>query len=316
MHQPLLLDGGGGRGWELLVTLHGCIPILVTPFLEDESLDLASLTREVEWLLGEGASGVAALAIASEGYKLTEGERDAIVERVVTTVDGRAPVVASADGGGAWVAVDRARRAVERGADAIMALPPSFMKPDGAGLREYYLRLADAVAVPIIVQDAPQLTGVAMSPALWAELHAAAPSIRYVKVEGTPQGAAISETVRQSGGKIGVFCGWGGLGLFDALERGAVGSMPAPNFTRVFAEAQQAYETHDYVRAETAFHQQLPFILWTMQSVDHSVATAKAALVQAGVLAHAKQRSPALTFDQTTAGQLRGWLRRSAGETP
>ena len=43
-----------------------------TPFADDGSLDLASLEREIEWMLAEGANGVACVAIASEGYKLTE----------------------------------------------------------------------------------------------------------------------------------------------------------------------------------------------------------------------------------------------------
>ncbi|GIW03881.1 MAG: hypothetical protein KatS3mg059_0501 [Thermomicrobiales bacterium] len=65
------------------MSLHGCFPILCTPFLDDGSLDLGSLEREVDWVIGEGASGVVALAIASEGYKLTEAERDDVARVVI-----------------------------------------------------------------------------------------------------------------------------------------------------------------------------------------------------------------------------------------
>src|SRR4051794_16297243 len=58
--------------------LRGCIPILCTPFTETNELDLDSLRREIDWVITEGADGVAALAIASEGYKLIEPERDEI----------------------------------------------------------------------------------------------------------------------------------------------------------------------------------------------------------------------------------------------
>ncbi|MDQ3781063.1 MAG: dihydrodipicolinate synthase family protein, partial [Chloroflexota bacterium] len=74
-----------------MTTLAGCIPILCTPFRDDGGLDLPSLEREVAWVLAEGARGVACLAIASEGYKLTEAERDAVTERVVAAVAGRVP---------------------------------------------------------------------------------------------------------------------------------------------------------------------------------------------------------------------------------
>src|SRR5215204_7133119 len=96
-------------------SLHGCIPILVTPFADDGSLDFESLEREIEWVLAEGASGVACVAIASEGYKLTETERDAVITTTVRRIGGRLPVVASADGPGEEPAIDRARRRGARG---------------------------------------------------------------------------------------------------------------------------------------------------------------------------------------------------------
>ena len=110
--------------------LRGCIPILVTPFNDDFAVDRDSLERQIDWVIAEGASGVATLALASEGYKLTEAERDEITKIVVARTAGRVPVVVSADGGSPEVAIDRALRAQRAGADALMVLPPSFVKPD------------------------------------------------------------------------------------------------------------------------------------------------------------------------------------------
>lgn len=290
------------------VPLRGCIPILCTPFDDAGALDLASLEREVDWVIAEGASGVAALAIASEGYKLTEAERNAVTARVVRAVDGRVPVVVSADGAGTQVAVDRARRAENAGANALMVLPPSFVKPDAASLSAYYRQIGEAVAIPVIIQDAPQLTGVVMGPALWAALAAEVPTIRYVKAEGTPQGTTLSESIRLSGGRLDVFCGWGGLGMLDALERGAAGSMPAPNTTRLFADVQRLWESGDRDAAAARFHAELPFVLWTMQSIDYSVTAAKVELVRRGVFATAHVRQPALALDDVSQRQLDRWL--------
>lgn len=288
--------------------LSACVPILCTPFADGGGLDLPSLEREVEWVLGEGASGVACLAIASEGYKLTEGERDEVLRATVGAVGGRVPVVASADGQGVEPAVERARRAAGLGADALMVLPPSFVKPDGEALLEYYGRMGEAVGIPLIVQDAPQLTGVAMAPALWARMAEAIPALRYVKAEGTPQGGTISETRRLAGERLAVFCGWGGLGILDALERGAVGSMPAPNFTRLFAEIQRAWEAGDRGGAAARFAAELPFVLWSMQSIDHSVAAAKEELQRRGIFASNRQRQPAARLDAVARGQLGRFL--------
>ncbi|MBW3632463.1 MAG: dihydrodipicolinate synthase family protein [Chloroflexi bacterium] len=290
--------------------LHGCIPILVTPFFDDGSLDLESLEREIDWVLAEGASGVACVAIASEGYKLTEAERDAVIDATVRGVDGRAPVVASADGPGEEPAIDRAHRAAALGADALMVLPSYFVKPGPDALVSYYGRIAEAAGVPIMLQDAPQLTGVPMSPGLWARMAETTPGLRYIKAEGTPQGPTISETIRLCGEQVAVFCGWGGLSLLDALERGAVGNMPAPNFTRFYADVQRLWEAGDQAGAADLFERGVPFAMWTMQSIDHSVTAAKEELRRRGIIVSARLRQPALILDDIARGQLTRYLDR------
>jgi 2-keto-3-deoxy-L-arabinonate dehydratase len=296
-------------------SLHGCIPILITPFADDGSLDLASLEREIEWVLEEGASGVACVAIASEGYKLTETERDAVIATTVRRVGGCAPVVASADGPGDDPAIDRARRAAALRADALMVLPPYFVKPGPDALLSYYHRIAEASGLPIMLQDAPQVTGVSMFPGLWARMAEATPGLRYIKAEGMPQGTTISETLRLCGDRVSVFCGWGGLSLVDALERGAAGNMPAPNFTRFFTDVQRLWEAGDRVRAEQLFERGVPFVMWTMQSIDHSVTAAKVELHRRGVIASARLRRPALMLDDIAHGQLARFLDRRLADT-
>ncbi|MGH2615435.1 MAG: dihydrodipicolinate synthase family protein, partial [Thermomicrobiales bacterium] len=243
-------------------------------------------------------------------YKLTEAERDSVLQTTVRHVNGRVPVVASADGPGEEPALDRARRAVRLGADALMVLPPYFVKPGADALVSYYARVAAVAGIPVMLQDAPQLTGVPMSPALWARMADEVPGLRYVKAEGTPQGATISETRRLCGDRLGVFCGWGGLSLLDALERGAIGNMPAPNFTRLFADVQRFWEHGDREEAETRFDRGVPFVMWTMQTIDHSVTAAKTELVRRGVIASARLRRPALTLDDIAHHQLARFIER------
>jgi 2-keto-3-deoxy-L-arabinonate dehydratase len=289
-------------------TLRGCIPILCTPFFDNCELDLESLAREIEFVLAEGASGVAALAIASEGYKLTEDEREIVTASVIKQIAGRVPVVISADGAGTEIAIDRARRSAAAGADALMVLPPYFVKPDQASLFDYFHRIGSAVDIPIVIQDAPQLTEVSMGPALWEKLAESVPTIRYVKTEAMPQGRTISDTIRLSDGGLGVFCGWGGLGAIDAFERGAVGSMPAPNFTRLFAGIQRLFEEKRIDEAEARFKNSLPYVLWAMQSIDFSVASAKHELARRGVFTSVYQRQPAVALDDISLNQLERWI--------
>ncbi len=291
-----------------MTELRGCIPILCTPFDRQDAVDISGLRAQIDWVIAEGATGVATLALASEGYKLTERERDEVVTLVVEHAAGRVPVVVSGDGAGTAVAVDRAVRAAKLGADALMVLPPYLVKPGPAALLEYYTRVGEAVDIPIMIQDAPQLTGVSMSPALWTQIVRQAPNVSYVKAEGTPQGATISAALEESKETLRVFCGWGGLGILDALERGAIGSMPAANFTGVFARIHAAWESGDRQAANDLLRITLPYSVWAMQSLDHSVTTAKRELMRRGVFADDRLRQPATPLDSIGSSQLDAWI--------
>ncbi len=291
-----------------MTELRGCIPILCTPFDAQDAVDTSGLRAQIDWVIAEGATGVATLALASEGYKLTERERDEVAALVVEHVAGRVPVVVSADGAGTAVAVDRAVRAANLGADALMVLPPYLVKPGPAALLDYYTRIGDAVEIPVMIQDAPQLTGVSMSPALWSQIASEAPNVAYVKAEGTPQGATISAALEQSEGRLHVFCGWGGLGILDALERGAIGSMPAVNFTSVFARIHAAWDSGDRQSASDLLNGALPYSVWAMQSLDHSVTTAKRELKRRGVIENDRLRQPTTPLDLVGSTQLDAWI--------
>ncbi len=89
--------------------------------------------------------------------------------------------------------------------------------------------------------------------------------------------------------------------------------MPAPNFTRLFAGIQRRYASGDVDGAADAFAAELPFLLWTMQSVDHSVAAAKEEFRRRGIFASAHQREPAIRLDETAVGQLARFLEARLG---
>jgi 4-hydroxy-tetrahydrodipicolinate synthase len=284
--------------------LHGCIPIVATPFTEEGAIDEASLRAEVEHLIAAGVHGLATPAIASEGYKLAEAEQQRVAAIVVETAGSRVPVVVSAGGNGTDVAVMRARRAAASGAAALMVLPPMFIKPDGENLYRYYQRIARAVEVEIMVQDVPQLTGVALPAPLLARLNSDCPNITAVKIEGTPAGPKTSEVLALSDERMDVFAGWGGLSLWESLQRGAKGCMPAANFGPALARVYDQYCAGDFAAARSLFDRLVPFVNWSMQSVDLSVWCAKEALRRDGILATSVLREPASLPDAVMRHQF------------
>ena len=56
--------------------LTGVCPILPTPFQENGEIDVASLKREVEFLIESGVSGIALFGNASEAFALKKSEKE------------------------------------------------------------------------------------------------------------------------------------------------------------------------------------------------------------------------------------------------
>src|SRR5271170_2780167 len=144
--------------------LQGVFPILATTFFDDGSLDIASQVSLVHHLIAQGAHGLGLFGNASEGYALSDAERVILLKLVRETA--KVPLIVSTGHSGTDLAAELSRKAEDLGADALMVLPPSFMKTDADGLMFYFDAIGKAVDIPIMVQDAPLMTQVAIPASL------------------------------------------------------------------------------------------------------------------------------------------------------
>ncbi len=205
-------------------TLAGVLPILVTPFDDEGRLDEESLRNLVEFFIARGCHGLTVLGIAGEVHKLSDAERQRLVEVVVDQARGRVPVVVGTGHSGFEVAAELSRAAEAAGADALLVMPPYVIRPDPDGIYEYYKTIAEAVNIPIVVQDEPTTTGVNLPAALIARL-GEIPGVAYAKVEAQPTPPKFTAIRKLSADRLGLFGGaWGPLFL-----RGAVPGRPGDN---------------------------------------------------------------------------------------
>src|SRR5580692_1465599 len=170
--------------------MQGVFPILATTFHDDGSLDLESQANLVRHLIGQGAHGLGLFGNASEGYALSDAERMTLLKLVREIA--KVPLIVSTGHSGTDLAAEAGRRAEDLGADALMVLPPWFLKTDGDGLMFYYQAINDSVTIPIMVQDAPLMTQVAMPAALLSRMGREIERVLYAKVEAPPTVPKIS----------------------------------------------------------------------------------------------------------------------------
>src|SRR5436309_15589248 len=72
----------------------GVFSVLPTPFGPSGDFDPDSLTRVIDLFLADGVNGFTALGVTSEVARMTESERDRVLDAVLAHVNGRVPVVA------------------------------------------------------------------------------------------------------------------------------------------------------------------------------------------------------------------------------
>jgi 2-keto-3-deoxy-L-arabinonate dehydratase len=281
--------------------LQGVFPILATTFHDDGSLDLESQASLVRHLLAQGAHGLGLFGNASEGYTLSDAERMTLLKHVREAAGPDVPLIASTGHSGTALAAELSRKTEDAGADALMILPPSYMKTDVDGLMFYYEAISKAVHIPIMVQDAPLMTQVAMPASLLSKLGREVENVKYAKVEAPPTAPKISAVTRAGG--ITAFGGLNGNFFIEEHHRGARGIMPGSDMIDSFASIWSALETGDDSRAWQIFTRILPLIRFELQP-GLGVSAMKHNLKSAGVIKSSFVRHPTGSLDQTAIAEL------------
>ncbi|MFD2473108.1 dihydrodipicolinate synthase family protein [Amycolatopsis silviterrae] len=277
----------------------GLIPILATPFTPDGALDLASLRSLVEFELSAGADGLAVFGMASEGFTLSAAEREQILHEVRAAAGRDVPVVAGVNATGIAPALEQARLAADGGADQIMVLPPFLVKPGPGQVAEFFAEVAARADVPVMIQDAPGVTGVPIDPAAVAAL-AGVEGITSIKVESPPTPVKVA-AVRDFG--LAVLGGQNAQALIEEYDNGAVGTMPACEFTDLLRVVLTDLTAGRRAEARAGFARLLPLIHLGVRP-GQAWAVHKEILVRRGIIASATVRLPARPLDAVTAKAL------------
>ncbi|MGD7706309.1 dihydrodipicolinate synthase family protein [Microlunatus sp. Y2014] len=272
----------------------GLIPILATPFDQGGDLDVDSLRRLVEFELACGVDGLAVHGMASEGFSLTAAERSTIVRTVREVAGGDVPLVAGVNATSTSTAVEQGVAAVEDGADQLMVLPPFLSKLPPAHFADFYGSVADRTGVPIMIQEASASTGVAMSTAQLVDL-GRLPGVVSVKIETQPTAPKVAALCAATT-DLAVLGGQNALFVLEEYEGGAVGTMPACEFSDALAVILRDWNAGRHDDAHAGFNRLLPLIRFGLQpGIAHAVH--KEVLVRRRVIDHAGVRSPVSPLD-------------------
>jgi 4-hydroxy-tetrahydrodipicolinate synthase len=134
----------------------GSIPAMVTPMLEDGSVDYASLRKLIEWHIAEGTDCIGVVGTTGESPTVNVEEHREIIRVSVEQAKGRVPIMAGCGANSTAEAIELAKFAKSVGADCQLQVVPYYNKPTQEGLYQHFKAIAEAVPdLPVILYNVP-----------------------------------------------------------------------------------------------------------------------------------------------------------------
>lgn len=135
--------------------LSGLVPPVVTPLDDTGAVDVASLERVVDHLIGGGVDGLFVLGSSGESVYLSDDQRDTVLKVVVSRTGGQVPVIAGAIEPATGRTIARARAAAAAGVDGIVATAPFYALMGPAEVERHFREVAAATELPLYAYDIP-----------------------------------------------------------------------------------------------------------------------------------------------------------------
>ncbi|MCB0574144.1 MAG: dihydrodipicolinate synthase family protein [Saprospiraceae bacterium] len=198
----------------------GVYPAVTTKFTPDDALDLDTFGLNLDAQIAAGVHGIILGGTLGEASTLTEAEKDRLLEYALKKSDGRIPVVLNIAEGSTSSAIAAAKRAVQNGADGLMVLPPMRYASDHRETVAYFLAIADATPLPVMVYNNPVDYKTEVTLPMFEEL-VRHPHIQAVK-ESTRDVSNVTRLRNAFGDDLKILCGVDTLAM-ESLTMGADG---------------------------------------------------------------------------------------------
>lgn len=187
--------------------IKGVIVPILTPLNPDETVDVPSLRRLVNYLIDNGVHGIWVSGTTGEFANLSDKERLVSMDAVVDEVNGRVPIIGNVSGASTQLSVNMALEAQEMGMDGIAVTPPYYYPNAQDELLDHYRHIRARVGLPLWVYNIPQTVKTAVAPGTIATLAG----------EGAVVGVKDSSGAGELLAELNVLCQQGGISLLRFL---------------------------------------------------------------------------------------------------
>jgi dihydrodipicolinate synthase/N-acetylneuraminate lyase len=137
----------------------GVFPVVPTPLMDDESLDLAGLKRLVEYYIEKGCHGLLVLGSGGEFPYLTFDEKLQIVETAYNATRGRVPLISGCGFYSLRETLEFIKALSGSPVNGLLAALPTYYAPEFDDILKYYREVCKASPWPVLYYHYPQMTG-------------------------------------------------------------------------------------------------------------------------------------------------------------
>lgn len=144
--------------------LKGIVPPLVTPLLDNNTLDLEGLERLIEHVIAGGVHGIFILGTTGEAQSLSFELRHQMIKASAKLLKNRLPLLVGISDTSLVDSISLAKLAADSGADAVVSAPPYYFATGQPELAEFYEDLIPQLPLPIFLYNMPTHTKVSFAP--------------------------------------------------------------------------------------------------------------------------------------------------------
>ncbi len=138
------------------------VTAMVTPFDEEEALDLSAAVTLARALENSGSDGIVLGGTTGEGSTLTDEEKLALFQAVAEAVS--IPVIAGSTSNDTAHSVGLTAAASKLGVAGILVTGPYYNRPSQRGILGHFQAVCEATSLPVIAYDIPVRTGRRIAP--------------------------------------------------------------------------------------------------------------------------------------------------------
>ena len=294
-------------------TARGVYIISATPFKDNGEVDLESADRLVDFYIEKGVSGITILGMLGEAQKMAPRESESFLDRIMTRVSGKIPVIVGVSDAGLDNLVRLSKISMDKGAAGVMVAPLAGLGTEEK-VYDYFSQVFAALGddIPVCYQDYPFATRSEISVPLFNRLVAEFEQLVMLKHEECPGLNKISKVRRASDEglrRVSILCGNGGLYLPQELARGADGAMTGFAYPEMLVAVVALHQAGEQDRAEDVFDAYLPLVRHEQQP-GFGLALRKEILHRRGVISSPKVRAPGPILNSIDKEELTRLMQR------